>query len=37
MHEPLRSSNLSNFREAPVIPMNGKVSRPRKLTGANLG
>jgi D-inositol-3-phosphate glycosyltransferase len=38
MHEPLRSSNLSSFREAPVVPMNGKASRStRQLTGANLG
>jgi D-inositol-3-phosphate glycosyltransferase len=38
MHEPLRISNLSSFREVPVVPMNGKASRStRQLTGVNLG
>jgi D-inositol-3-phosphate glycosyltransferase len=37
MHESVSNSQLPSFREAPVVPMNGKASRPRKLTGANLG
>jgi D-inositol-3-phosphate glycosyltransferase len=38
MHEPLRSATRSSFREASVVPIGGKTSRPnRQLTGANLG